>query len=100
MRGKKTEVEVRNEDAARSDLSEGTFFYMFNPFGEETMREVLSRISRSPNRPRSRIIYVNPKHKSVFGEFPCFRPAIRYSRFNGQEVVIFTGGAPFSLPAR
>ncbi len=61
-------VEIRNQDVIGADLDEATVFYMFNPFGPETMRTFLSKIDGS--RPGVRIIYLNPLCRSVFEGFP------------------------------
>ncbi len=71
LRGIRTPVEIRNEDAVRADLSESTVFYMFNPFGPETMRLFLNGIYSRP--PGTRIIYLNPLCRSIFAEFPRLR---------------------------
>jgi len=58
----RTPVTIIEGDAARADLSEGTVYFMFNPFGEETLRRVLENISSSlEDHPRSiRILYEHP----------------------------------------
>lgn len=68
LRDMKTPVEIRNGNVAGADLSEGTFFYMFNPFGPETMKLFLNNINSS--RPGTRIVYLNPVCRSIFEEFP------------------------------
>jgi hypothetical protein len=63
----KTPVEIIQSDAATCDLSEGTVFYMFNPFGERTMKMVLDNIERSwiANPREIWIVYGTPIHASV-----------------------------------
>lgn len=57
LRGKKSPIEIICGDAARADLSDGTVYFMFNPFGPETMRDVIGNIQRSLSRnPRAIII--------------------------------------------
>ena len=53
--------------AEEFDYSRGTVFYMFHPFGPNTLRVVLSRINDSiQNTQREvKIIYVNPKHDLI-----------------------------------
>jgi SAM-dependent methyltransferase len=57
-----TPVEIVQGNAAIADLSEGTAYFLFNPFGEETLRQVLANIRRSiAASPRTiRILYYNP----------------------------------------
>ncbi len=57
----RTPVEVVLEDSTTFYTEEGTVYYMFNPFGIETVRSVLENIKRSfVARPRPiRIVYNN-----------------------------------------
>jgi precorrin-6B methylase 2 len=52
------------------DFREGTVFYMFNAFGPETLRRVLSKLERSLfDSPRTiRIAYLFPEHETVLHE--------------------------------
>lgn len=67
LRGRKTHIEVVCGDATTADLSEGTIYFMFNPFGPQTLRDTLENIRRSlAKKPRTiRIVYYKPAHKSV-----------------------------------
>src|SRR5262245_16116746 len=67
VRGRKAPIEIICQDAAQTDLSAGTIFYLFNPFGKETLRTVLANIQASlRDRPRRvRIIYVNSVHQDL-----------------------------------
>jgi precorrin-6B methylase 2 len=62
-----TAVEIIEGDAATFDPSEGTIFYLFNPFGEATLSAVLVNLRRSlMARPRAiRIVYVIPELASL-----------------------------------
>lgn len=68
MRWKKSNIEIRCGDAAEADLSEGTIYYLYNPFGEGTMEQVLSNLRKSlDNEPRKiRMIYCRPVHETLF----------------------------------
>ena len=44
LRGRKVPITVRCGDAASADMADGTIYLMFNPFGAETMHDVLSNI--------------------------------------------------------
>jgi SAM-dependent methyltransferase len=68
LRFRKAPIEIRVTDACSADYSEGTVFWMFNPFGASVMHLVLARIQQSVTRiPRTvRISYVNPVHENVF----------------------------------
>lgn len=58
-----TPVEIVEGDAAKVDLSQGTIYFLNNPFGEETMLQVLENIGRNlaANPRRIRILYLNPE---------------------------------------
>lgn len=62
---KQTEVEIIHDDAATLDYQEGTVFFMYDPFGYKTFRQVISRLKESvTNRPRFvRLVYFNPRYK-------------------------------------
>ncbi len=64
LRGRRSPIEIIAHDAADGDFSEGTVFWMFNPFGEQTMRRVVGRIiaSQKTHPRRVRLVYVRPLH--------------------------------------
>jgi cyclopropane fatty-acyl-phospholipid synthase-like methyltransferase len=70
LRRRKAESEVIVADAAFADYSEGTSFYLFNPFGAATMVAVLERIrSTLDQSPRPiRVMYVNPCQHQVLAD--------------------------------
>jgi len=67
LRGRRTEVEVLVADAVDADYDGGTLYWMFNPFGEQTMRRVVDRLEASwrRNPRRLRMVYVNPLHDGL-----------------------------------
>ena len=67
LRGRKAVIEIIVADAAEADYSEGTIFFLLNPFGRETLEAVLDRIKPSVEAfPRHiQILYVNPFHEEV-----------------------------------
>lgn len=69
LRGRRTPTEIRIGDAVDADYSNGTVFWLFNPFGPQTLRCVIERIRQSVNEaPRPiRVVYVYPKHDDVLG---------------------------------
>jgi predicted RNA methylase len=74
LRGRRAPVEIRCCDAIEADYSEGTVYWMFNPFGEATMRQVLSRIQQSLEKSprRVQLAYINPKHEDLVVELKTF----------------------------
>jgi SAM-dependent methyltransferase len=67
LRQRKSPVDIRCGDAATADLSDGTIYYMFNPFGASTMKKVLENVEKSLIRnPRKVLfIYANPVHRHL-----------------------------------
>lgn len=65
-------IEILNISAENFDYTVGTVFYLFHPFGPNTVREVLEKLRLGLHTsPRPvRIIYVNPVHNEVFQEYP------------------------------
>lgn len=77
--GRKSPIEVRWEDAATTDISDRTIYYMFNPFGPHTMNQVVTNIEKSlrMNPRKVTIIYVNPVHRSLRIPLPAlFAPCL------------------------
>jgi SAM-dependent methyltransferase len=89
----KSPIEIRNRDVATADISDGTVFFMFNPFGEKTLRQVLRNIINSSQCGNPiRFIYINPVFSEVFDEFQGFEVVYDYRRHRGQRVVIHRYG--------
>ena len=67
MRGRKAPIEIICGDAALTDLSEGTVYFMFHPFGPDTLRDVIVNIKNSLLRNPRRIIivYYNAIHEDI-----------------------------------
>jgi cyclopropane fatty-acyl-phospholipid synthase-like methyltransferase len=63
--GRKAEISIVHCDASMVKFTEGTVFFMFNPFGLQTLRDVIRNISESMrNTPRRvTICYRNPKYQ-------------------------------------
>lgn len=67
MSGRRADITILNEDAARADYSEGTVFFLYNPFGEQTLAAVVEKIRETTITPPRlvRIAYAHPKHAHV-----------------------------------
>lgn len=64
------------QDVTQFDFpSNPTVVYMFNPFDETIMREVLERMEFSLRKaPRDfYVLYLKPEHRRIFDESKCFR---------------------------
>ena len=69
-------VEVVEGDATHFDLpTEPSVIYLYNPFGPQTMRDVVRNVDRSlTDRPRPLFVtYVNPLHRHVWDESSTLR---------------------------
>lgn len=71
LRPDHSRINIHSIEAQHFDYSIGTIFYLFHPFGPETLREVLVQLCDGLRRNRRpvRIVYVNPVHKDIFKEF-------------------------------
>ena len=61
-------VEVHTGLADEFDYAECSAYFLFSPFGAETMRNVLTKIHADRAGRPVRIAYVNPAHPEVFDE--------------------------------
>jgi SAM-dependent methyltransferase len=87
VRGRKTPVEVRCGDAATADITGGTVFFLYNPFGAETLREVLANIRRSAAHARKvTIVYYNSVHSDVFESETWLRPIRELRTLTGKRI--------------
>lgn len=68
--GSHAKIEIIQADAARADMSEGTVFFLFNPFGYRTTMEVIKHLRESYfSRPRAmRIIYHCPAYRFLLDD--------------------------------
>lgn len=91
LRGRRAEIEILNIDAASADISEGTVFFMFNPFGERTLRMVLKNIeaTRDITSEPITIIYARPLYDYVFNEFPWLHIIHDYKSITGFHTMIY-----------
>jgi SAM-dependent methyltransferase len=93
LRGRRSVIEIRNEDATRTAIGDGTVFVFVNPFGPETLESVLDRMRDSTHKyPRSiRLVYVNPLagHRDLFAKQQWLRtdPAMR--TLHGLDILFF-----------
>ncbi|MFG2036672.1 SAM-dependent methyltransferase [Dactylosporangium sp. NPDC048998] len=65
-RGRRSPVEVHQAFAQEYDYSDCTAFYMFSPFGPDTMEQVLTKIRKDRAGAPIRIAYSNPAFVEVF----------------------------------
>ena len=96
LRGRRCPLDVRCQDAATANIEDGTIFFLFNPFGAETLQAVLNNVERSLLiSPRVlRLIYVNPQpeHDLVFAGAMWLEDAGRMMTLHGLAVRLFRAG--------
>ena len=91
LRGKKAPIQIICGDVATADLSEGTIFFLFNPFGPDTLRETMENIRGSlSQKPRAiKILYYHSKYRYALGPLDWLVPTREFSSFGGQPVTIW-----------
>lgn len=93
LRGRRCPIEIRSEDAAQTCYDGGTVFFLYNPFGPDTLSEVLAKVRTSSlSEPRSmRLIYVNPEagHRQVFAQQSWLADDGRMRTLHGLDVFFF-----------
>ena len=75
VRRKKAPISILCSRAEEFDFTRGNLFYLFNPFGPETMKRVLDGL-REGISARTRavtVIYVNPVHEDLLAGTPWLR---------------------------
>jgi hypothetical protein len=70
LRGRRAPITLVLGKVQDFDFTLGTIFYLFNPFGPETLRAALRKLDDGVRaKPRVvRIVYVNPLHEDVLNE--------------------------------
>jgi SAM-dependent methyltransferase len=67
-RGQRSPIEVHQAFAEEFDYSECTVYFLFSPFGPDTMRKVLTKIRADRAGRPVRIAYANPAYPEPFVE--------------------------------
>ena len=67
LRGKNAEIIIECKDVVQADLSDGTIYFMYNPFGSDTMKVVINKIENSLliNPREITIVYYNSVHEYI-----------------------------------
>ena len=98
LRGKRTQIEVRCQDAATTDYSEGTIYFLYWPFGKSTMLDVIENIRRSvEENPRSiTIVYYNAMFSDVLQNSTWLARVRELKTLSGYPISFFVNNAPSS----
>jgi precorrin-6B methylase 2 len=91
LRGRKAPIEIVRGDATTVDLSEGTIYFMFNPFGADTLRDTLENMRGSlSQKPRTiTIAYYNSQYVSVLEELGWLAKVHEFETFGGHRVTFW-----------
>lgn len=91
LRRRKAPIHIIRGDAATVDLSDGTIYFMFNPFGPDTLRDTLENIRCSlSHKPRSiKIVYYHAKHQSVLQDQDWLAKVHEFDGFGGHPAIIW-----------
>jgi SAM-dependent methyltransferase len=65
LRGRRAPITVHNVDARAFDYARGTAFFLFNPFGADTLDRVLTKIRDDVGGRPVRLAYAVPTHRDV-----------------------------------
>ncbi len=92
LRGRKAPVEIVCEDAADASLEGGTIYFMFNPFGPDTMAAVVQNIVASVEEdPRDiTIVYYNERHEAVLAACPALVKTETIQTLSGVTIGVWT----------
>ena len=95
LRGRESPIEICCEDASVADVSDGTAYFMFNPFGEATMREFLKNIERSLiTNPRAvRLAYCNPVFSDLLDSMAWLARRCELKNLTGGRATIWRSRA-------
>ena len=91
LRGRKTPVEIRCEDGAVAQICDGTIYFMFNPFGEKTMIELLKNIkcSLSVNPRAITLVYSNPVLRALLDSCEWLHRIHELKNLTGGKIIIW-----------
>lgn len=100
LRGRKSPIEIIWADAATADLSAGTIYYLYHPFGKDTMRDFLSNLETSILRePRKvTLVYYNSVHESILKTAGWLTKSFEFNTYSGQHVSFWKSCAAAGLP--
>jgi SAM-dependent methyltransferase len=91
LRGRKAPIEIVCGDAATANLADGTIYFMFNPFGAETLRDTLQNIRDTLSvKPRAiKVVYYNSVHESVLATLDWLERVGHIDSFGGQRITFW-----------
>lgn len=92
LRGRKAPIDIVCGDAADAPLDDGTIYFMFNPFGPETMTAVVDRIvaSLKPQPRKITIVYHNERHEGVLASCDALHKRDTLRTISGVSIGFWT----------
>lgn len=94
MRGRKSAIDMVCGDACQLDLSGGTIYFFYNPFGPTTFREVLDNIRRGWSAEKAiKLVYYNAKSEHVFRDAGWLERYAHFSTKTGRVVAFWRSKA-------
>lgn len=91
LRGRKAPIEIVHADCATVDLSDGSIYFMFNPFGPDTLRDTLGNIRSSlSSKPRYiTIVYYNSLYEPILEACDWLEEFHHFHTFSGLPVTFW-----------
>jgi len=88
LKGRLSPIEIRQGDVTRADVSNGTIYFLFNPFGADTLTTVLERINASRREATQEMtfIYYKDLHSDVFESCSWLEKFHEMKTFSGISV--------------
>jgi precorrin-6B methylase 2 len=91
LRGRRSPIEIRCADAAKTDLSDCTLLFMCNPFGSETLKAVMSNLEQSlrTSPRRIRVVYYTPEYRSVIDACNWLKRKWEIRTLRGDSIILW-----------
>ena len=88
VRGRRSPIEIRCGDASTADISDGTIYFLFNPFGRETLKDFLQNLEASlVKNPRTlQLVYYNSNYGELVEKLPWIERYHAFDTWNGLPV--------------
>jgi SAM-dependent methyltransferase len=88
LRGRRAPIHVITSDVLKTDLGEGTVYFLVNPFGPRSLTGVLEKIHESlRSNPRHvQLVYYNAVHDSLVGQSGPFERWKQFHSYGGKPV--------------
>jgi SAM-dependent methyltransferase len=100
LRGRQSQIDILCSDVVTADLSDGTIYFLFNPFGPDTMRDALANIKDTLGaNPRGiRIAYFNSSHENILASCGWLEKFHRFDTYSGMPVTFWRNRDPRTAP--